>query len=237
MRTNVPASGGRHQGKHTGDECDETTGSDSTYCSLRADVGVRRTHEAIERLVEHIPCLDLYFGEHGRVRMNALRVPERRPVVILWMGMEWMGMRGRVKRCEDVRGNIQLILAIGRKERLFRAKIKHGEGRVGRGWDGKLLALCSGRPLVLFADEGRLFALNPRVIAGGVIFEPEDEVEVLGGVFDVEEIFFEVLEADRREVATCEYVVEADIENGGEAARADLAYCRGWVAEAKLEQK
>lgn len=59
-----------------------------------------------------------------------------------------------MKRCEDVRGNIQFILAIGRKKRLFRAKIKHGEGRVGRGRHGKLWARHFGHRLARFADEG-----------------------------------------------------------------------------------
>lgn len=77
-----------------------------------------------------------------------------------------------MKRREDIRGNIQLILAIGRKKRLLRAKIKHGERRVGRGREGKFLARDFGHRLARLADEGRLFALNPRVITDGVVLEP-----------------------------------------------------------------
>lgn len=140
-----------------------------------------------------------------------------------------------MKRSEDVRGNVELILAIGGKERLFRAKIKHGEGRVGGGGYGKLLVRRFG--LVLFADEGRLFALNPGVVTGGIILEPEDEVKVLGGMLNIEEVFFEVLESDWREMSTCEDVLEADVKDGGDTTRADLAECRGRITEAILEQK
>ena len=140
-----------------------------------------------------------------------------------------------VKRCEHVRGDVQLILAIGGKERLFRAEIKHGQRRVGGGRYGELLLLRYER-LVLFVDEGHLFALDPGVVARGVVLEPEDEVEVLGGAFDVEEVFFEVLEADGGQMASREHVLEADIEDGRDATGADLADCRGWIAEAILER-
>lgn len=55
-------------------------------------------------------------------------------------------------------------------------------------------------------------------------------------MLDIEEIFFQVLEANWRQVPTCEYVLEADIEDGGEATRADLAHGRGWIAEAILDR-
>ena len=145
-------------------------------------------------------------------------------------------MWGSMKWSEDVRGYIELILAIGGKKCLFRTKIKHGEGRIGRGRQGKLLAVRFGGHLVLLVDEGHLLALGPRVVTGGVILEPEDEVEVFGGALDVEEIFFQVLEANWRQVATSEDVVQADIEDRGDAARADLAYGRWGIAKAILEQ-
>ena len=149
--------------------------------------------------------------------MNALRVPQGGPTVILWMRMQCLGMWAAMKRREDVRGNIQFILAIGRKESLFCAKIKHGEGRIGRRRNGKILPLRFGRHLLFFTDEGHLFALSPSVVTSGIIIEPEDEVKVLGGMFHVEEIFLQVLEANWREMATGEYVLEADIEDGGNA--------------------
>jgi hypothetical protein len=164
--------------------------------------------------------------------MNALRVPQGRPTVILWMGMQCLSMWATMKRCEDVRGNVQFILAIGRKERLFRTKIEHGEGRVGRRRDGKILALRFGRHLLFFTDEGHFFALNPSVVTGSIIIEPEDEVKVLGGMFHVEEVFLQVLEANWRQMATCEYVLEADIEDGGDATRADFAHSRRGITEA-----
>ena len=168
--------------------------------------------------------------------MNALRMPQGGPAVILWMRMQRRGMWATMKRREDVRGNVQLKLAIGREERLFRAKIEHGEGRVG-GWrDGKILALRFGCHLLLFIDEGHFFALSPSVVTSSVILQPEDEIKVLRGMLHVEEIFFQVLETNRREMSTREYILEADIEDGGDATRAYLAYSRGWVTEAILGQ-
>lgn len=73
------------------------------------------------------------------------------------------------------------------------------------------------------------------MITGGVILEPEGEVKVLGGALDVEEIFLQILEANRRQMPTSEYVLKADIEDGGEATRADLAYGRRWIAKAVLD--
>ena len=39
------------------------------------------------------------------------------------------------------------------------------------------MALRLGCHLLLFIDEGRLFALNPSVVTSGVILEPEDEIK------------------------------------------------------------
>jgi len=141
-----------------------------------------------------------------------------------------------MKGCEDVRGDIQLVLAIGRKEGLFRAKIKHGEGRVGRRGYREILALrFGGHHLFLLTDEGQLFALCPRLVAGSVVLEPESKVEVFRGMLHVEQVFFQVFEANWRQVPTCEHILEADIEDGGDATRADLADSRGWITEAILE--
>lgn len=86
-----------------------------------------------------------------------------------------------------------------------------------------------GGRLVLFADEGGFFAQDPGAVTGGVVLEPEDEVEVLGGMFDVEEVFFQVLEADGGQMTTCKDVLEADIEYGCDATRTDLADRRGGI--------
>ena len=150
--------------------------------------------------------------------------------------MQWMGMRATMKGCENVRGDIQLILAIGRKERLFRAKIKHGEGWVRRRGEAKIGTLRLGRHLVFFTDEGHLFTLYPSVVTGCVIFEPEDEVKVLGGMLHIEKIFLKVFEANWREVATCKNILEADIEDGGDTTRTDFANSRGRITEAVLRQ-
>lgn len=147
--------------------------------------------------------------------MHALRMPQQRPVVVVRMRM---GMRATMKWREDVRGNVELVLAVGREKRLLGTLVEHGERRVGRRWEHEVLALRLGSHLFFLVNEGQLFALDPGLVAGGIVLEPEDEVEVFGRVFDIEEVFFEVLEAYWGQMATCEYVVEADVEDGGDAA-------------------
>lgn len=153
----------------------------------------------------------------------------------MWMRVHRVGMWAVMKRRQNVRGDIQLIVAIGGKKRLFRTQIKHGEGGVGRGRDREIMwALRLGRELVFSADEQHFFALDPSLVTGCVVLEPKDEVKVFGGPLDVEEIFLQVFETDWGEMATCKDVVETDIEDRCDATRAYFTDCRGWITEAIL---
>ena len=55
---------------------------------------------------------------------------------------------------------------------------------------------------------------NPGVIAGGVVAEPAEEVEVLGTLLDEEEPFFKVLEAEGQQVFAVEDVFKLHLEDG-----------------------
>ena len=83
MRTGIPATGGQHEGNGTRKECKGAPSNDATYGALGAHVGVCRTHEALEGLVEHSLRLHRDLAEHGRIGVYALRMPERRAAVFL----------------------------------------------------------------------------------------------------------------------------------------------------------